>query len=135
MTTPFPPRYAPLVADELELHYTVPEPPDQAIARWKADPPGPVRGMKIADEAYNSITYEHVYMDWPQKILVVATLGMALIWKGFMESRWTVTVRFDPEGAYASKVTVLGKAPLETRQAFAALAEQNGGTQGLRVGA
>jgi hypothetical protein len=123
------------VADELELHYVVPESPDAAIRRWKTEPPGPVRGMDLKDESYNSLTYEHVYLDWPQKIMIVASFGLALIWKGFLESRWTVTVRFDPDGAYASRVTVLGKAPADTRQAFAALAEQSGGTQGLRVGA
>ena len=123
------------MADELELHYVVPETPDRALARWKADPPGPVKGMELVDEAYNSVSYERVFLDWPQKLMIVLSLGMALIWKGFMESRWNVTVRFDADGAYGSKVTVLGKAPAETRQAFAALAEQSGGTQGLRVGA
>jgi hypothetical protein len=123
------------VADELELHYVIPETPDRAIAGWKADPPGPVRGMKLVDEAYNALTYEHKFLDWPQKLTIVLSLGLALIWKGFMESEWTVTVRFDAEGSTASRVTVLGKVPAETRQAFAALADQSGGTQGLRVGA
>jgi hypothetical protein len=123
------------VADELELHWVTPEAPETAIARWKAEPPGPVRGMDLADESYNSLTYEDVYLDWPQKLAIVLSLGLALIWKGLMESRWTVTVRFDDDGPYSSKVTAFGQVPLETRQAFAALAEQSGGTQGLRVGA
>lgn len=123
------------MADELELHYVVQESADAAIARWKADPPGPVRGMELADESYNSLSYEHRYLDWPQKLTIVLSLGLALIWKGMMESSWRVTVRFDPEGSYATRVTVLGRVPAETRQAFAALADQSGGTQGLRVGA
>jgi hypothetical protein len=123
------------VADELELHFVVAGTPDQAIATWKAGPPGPVRGMDLVDESYNSLTYETRYLDWPQKLTIVLTLGLALIWKGFMESQWEVTVRFDAEGAMASRVTVLGQVPLETRQAFAALADQSGGTQGLRIGA
>jgi hypothetical protein len=123
------------VADELELHFVVAATPDRAIAAWKADPPGPVRGMELVDESYNSLTYEHKFLDWPQKLTIVLSLGLALIWKGFMESVWRLTVRFDPEGSTAARVTVLGKAPAETRAAFGALAEQSGGTQGLRVGA
>lgn len=123
------------MADELELHFVVEGSPDQSLARWKAEPPGPVMGMELIDEAYNSLTYEHKYLDWPQKLMIVLSFGLALIWKGFLESQYRLTVRFDTEGPARSRVTVIGKVPAQTRTAFAQLAEQSGGTTGLRVGA
>ena len=123
------------MANELELHFVVPEVPEQAIAHWKADPPGPLRGMELVDEAYNSLTFEKKYLDWPQKITMVMSLGVALLFKDFMTSQYKATVRFDPEGAMASRVTILGLLPSDARAELGAMADQSGGTTGLRVGA
>jgi hypothetical protein len=124
-----------VVADELELHFAVSGTPEYALARWKSEPPAAVRGMELVDEAYNSLTYESRYYDWPAKIMFVTTFGVGLLFKDMMVSQHKVTVRFDPEGAGRSTVTVLGKLPAERRAAFGALAAQSGGTTGLRVGA
>jgi hypothetical protein len=125
------------MADELELHFITDGRPDDTVARWRADPPPMIRnhGFKVADEAYNSVTYERRYLDWPQKILIASTLGFALIWKGFMESVEKLTVRFDAEGDRQTKVTLFGKVGPRTRAALGELVAQNGGAVGLRVGA
>lgn len=126
------------MADEIELHYIAPDPPDAVIAKWRSDPPAPVRqgGFEIVDESYNSLTYEARFYDTPQKILFVATLGFAWLLRKIapMQSIWRFTVRFDAEGERRTKVTILGKASEETRTALGEVAAEHGGSVGLRVG-
>lgn len=121
------------MASEIQLQFILPEPPQRAAHSWKADPPG-FEGFDLVDESYNSLTYEQRYLDWPQKITMVLSLGVALLFKGFMESVWRATVRFDPEGTSRSKVTIVGKLDAPNRAALAQVAAQNGGPVGLRVG-
>ena len=126
------------MADEIELHYVADEPPDAQLARWRSDPPAPVREgrFEVVDESYNSITYEARFYDWPQKILFVATLGFAWLLSRIvpMHSIWRFTARFDTEGERGTKVTILGKASEETRTALGEVAAEHGGSVGLRVG-
>jgi hypothetical protein len=88
------------MADEIELHWSVQGPPDQAMAQWRASPPEAVRhgGYNLEDESYNSLTFERTYLDWPQKLMIILSLGFALLFKGFMQSVFRFTVRFDGDG-------------------------------------
>ena len=104
---------------------------------WRDDPPGPfVEGRyKVADEAYDTLVFEAAYMDWPQKITMVASLGTALLFKGFMESRFKLVVRFDDAGdGVHTNVGITGHAHPFTRTALAELATANGGAVGLAGG-
>jgi hypothetical protein len=123
------------VADEVELHYLVPGTPETVMAQWRQDPPPPLRGFEVVDEAFNSLVYESRYYDWIWKLMFVLTFGVALLFKSFSQSVWRVTVRFDAEGGTRTKVTILGKADEATRAGLGQLAAQHGGTVGLRVGA
>ncbi len=122
------------MADELQLHYVVPGAPDVVMAEWRRNPPAPLHGFRVADEAFNSIVYECHYYDWIWKIMWWVTFGIAYLLRSFARSVWRVTVRFDAEGDGATKVTVLGKADEHTRASFGELAARNGGPVGLRVG-
>jgi hypothetical protein len=108
------------------------------MEEWRRETPRAFREgpapYEIADESFNSLTYEARYLDWPQKILIICTLGFALLFKGFMESVFRVTARFDEEGA-GTRITILGKAHPKTRAALGELAAEHGGPVGLRVGA
>jgi hypothetical protein len=125
------------MADEVELHFNVDGKPEQALAAWKSDPPAALRikDFQLVDESFNSLTYEARYYDWPQKVLMVTTLGFAAIFKGFMVSLFRFTVRFDPEGGFKSRATLVGKADPATRAALGEMVAERGGSVGLRVGA
>jgi hypothetical protein len=104
---------------------------------WRDRPPEPfVDGRyKVTDEAYDTLVYESKYMDWPQKVTVIASLGTALLFKGFMESQFKLVVRFDDAGdGVHTRISVTGNAHPHTRAALAALAAANGGAVGLAVG-
>jgi hypothetical protein len=125
------------MADEINLSYVAPGLPVPLMQTWRDDPPGPlVEGRyEVADEAYDTLVFEAAYMDWPQKITVVASLGTALLFKGFMESRFKLVVRFDDAGdGVHTKIGITGHAHPRTRTALAQLAAANGGTVGLAVG-
>jgi hypothetical protein len=122
------------VADEIQLTFVVPGTPDTVLAQWKQDRPAPIRDYEIADEAYDALTFETHYYDWIWKIMFVVTFGVALLFKSFARSVWRFTARFDAEGGTRTKVTILGKAPEQTRAELSELAAQNGGPVGLRVG-
>src|SRR3954469_4634698 len=122
------------MADELELHYLAPGTPDTVLAQWRQDPPPALRDYEIADESYNSLTYERHYYDWIWKIMFVVTFGVALLFKDFAKSVFRVTARFDAEGGTSTRITILGKADPETRAGLGQLAAQNGGPVGLQVG-
>jgi hypothetical protein len=128
------------VADEIELHYIHDEPPTAVLQRWRNEPPAAVREGKFAvvDESYNSLTFEARFYDTPQKILFVATLGIAWLLRNIapMQSIWRFTVRFDPEGGDRNtRVTIAGRAPEETRAGLGEVAAEHGGAVDLRVGA
>jgi hypothetical protein len=122
------------MADEVELHYLVPGTPDTVMAQWRQDRPPPLRGFEVVDEAFNSLVFEYRYIDWIWKLMFVLTFGVALLFKGMMESVYRVTVRFDAEGGTRTKITLIGKADPSTRERLGQLAAQNGGTVGLSVG-
>lgn len=124
------------MAEELELHFVVDGKPEDALATWREDPPGGLedRGYEVVDESYNSLTYEARFYDWPAKVLFWTTFGVGYLFKDFMVSIYKLTVRFDSDERFGSRVTVLGKADDATRAALGRFATEHGGT-GLRVGA
>jgi len=121
------------MADELELHFVVEGQPQQAAFSWRSQPPEALANFELVDESYNSLTYEQRYYDWPSKLLYITIVGYFL--RSLMQSQWKLTVRFDPEGEWRSRATIVGKADPETRAALGQLADQHGGPSGLRVGA
>jgi len=124
------------MADELQLQFEVQDRPASVLEAWRRDPPEALKegGYELTDESFNSLTWEARYMDWPMKILVICTLGFALLFRGFMTSVFRVTARFDEEGA-GTRVTMVGKAHPDTRAALGALVAERGGTTGLSFGA
>src|SRR3712207_3172822 len=106
------------------------------MARWRSSPPDAftTEGFRIADEAYNSLTYEARYYDWPQKLMFVLSLGFALLFKSFMGSFFRLTVRFDAAEPGTTKVTIVGNAHPRTRQRLADYAAAHDNAVGLRVG-
>jgi hypothetical protein len=124
------------VADEVQLQLILPGQPAQLQAAWKTRPPAPFasEGFELKDEAYDALTFESRYYDWPQKLLFVTTLGFALLFKGFMGSHFQLTARFDAEGSTRTKVTIIGTAHPRTRAQLRELAARSGGPLGLTVG-
>ncbi|HEX8207566.1 MAG TPA: hypothetical protein VF587_16000 [Solirubrobacteraceae bacterium] len=119
------------MADEMTVQFDVPGPPSHVMEQWRTLPPHPLaqEGYALADDSYNSLTYEKRYLDWPQKILVVTTLGFALLFKGFFESVFRLTARFDEEGAN-TKVLLLGVVHPRTQAALREMAAEHGGVTG-----
>jgi len=124
------------MSDELQLQFDVHEPPQTVTDRWRREPPKALRdgNYELTDESFNSLTWEARYMDWPQKILVVCTLGFALLFRGFMQSVFRLTARFDEDGT-GTRVTMIGKAHPQTRAALGELVAEHGGPSGLSFGA
>ena len=123
------------MSDELQLQFNVQQQPQSVIDSWRREPPAALKegGYELTDESFNSLTWEARYMDWPQKVLVVCTLGFALLFKGFMTSVFRLTARFDEDGA-GTKVTLVGRAHPETRAALGKLVAEHGGPTGLSFG-
>jgi hypothetical protein len=119
------------LADEIQLQFDVDGPPQYVMEQWRLQPPQALRdgGYELADDSVDSLTYESRYLDWPIKVLVVCTLGFALLFKGFMTSIFRVTARFDEQGAN-TRVLLIGTAHPETRAALGELAAASGGITG-----
>jgi len=128
------------MADELQLQFDVRSPPGAVLEQWRREPPRAFREgpgtFEIADESFNSLTFEARYLDAVWKIFCVLFLGIPYLFRGLLsiESVFRVTARFDEEGA-GTRVTLLGKAHPDTRAALGELAAEHGGAVGLRVGA
>jgi hypothetical protein len=123
------------MSDELQLQFDVHQPPSSVMEAWRREPPASLKddGYELVDESFNSLTWEARYMDWPQKILIVCTLGFALLFKGFMQSVFRLTARFDEDGP-GTRVTLVGKAHPRTRAALGELVTEHGGSTGLSFG-
>ena len=123
------------MADELQLQFDVHQPTSTVMEEWRREPPASLKedGFKLTDESFNSLTWEARYMDWPMKILVVCTLGFALLFRGFMTSVFRLTARFDEQGP-GTRVTLVGKAHPRTRAALGEMVAEHGGPSGLSFG-
>jgi hypothetical protein len=125
------------MADEINLTYVAQGAPGPTMAAWRDNPPPAFRewNFQVVDESYDTLVFDGRYMDWPQKITVVCSLGIALLFKGFMESQFRLVVRFDDMGdGVHTKISITGHAHPRTRQALAQMAAENGGPVGLAVG-
>ncbi len=121
------------MADELELHFLTHGPPDQALFRWRSQPPDALKGYELVDESFNGLSYEKRYYDWPAYLNFLSVVGFAL--RKFSQSIYKLSVRFDDSGTGHTRVTVIGKVDPGTRTALGEMADAQGGTHGLRVGA
>jgi hypothetical protein len=125
------------MADEINLSYVTLGLPQPLMQAWRDNPPDALREWryKLVDESYDSLVFDARYMDWPQKLTVVASLGVAMLFKGFMESQFRLVVRFDDDGdGVHTRIGITGHAHPRTREELAKLAAQNGGPVGLAVG-
>lgn len=115
------------MADELQLQFEVPGPPQSVMDMWRSVPPPPLGddGYELADESFNALTWEARYLDWPAKIVVYGTI-IGLLFKGYMTSIFRVTARFDEQGT-KTRVLLVGTAHPRTREGLAALAAEHGG--------
>jgi hypothetical protein len=109
------------VADEVHLQLVVDGPPAYVMDEWRRQPPAPLREFELADQAVASLDYVQRYYDWPQKLLIVTTLGFALLFRGFLRSTFRLTARFDEQGT-RTRVTLVGTAHPSARQQLVELA-------------
>jgi hypothetical protein len=127
------------VADEIQLGFVRSGTPEQVRAEWREHPPSALGHdrfpFRLEDESFNSLTWVARYYDWPQKVLIVCSLGLVLLFfREFLQSSFRVTAHFEADGHTRTRVTLLGHAHPRTREALAELAAENGGTVGLTVG-
>ena len=121
------------MADEVQVQIMVDAPPAHVMEEWRQAPPEPLTEFELEDSSFNSLSFVKRYYDWPQKILIVTTLGFALIFRAFLLSTFRLTARFDEDGP-RTKVTVVGHAHPRMRQQLADLAAANGGPVGMAIG-
>jgi hypothetical protein len=119
------------LSDEINVQFDAQGPPDFHLAECRTKPPKALRsdGYELVDESFNSLTFEKRYLDWPQKILIVTTLGLALIFKGWMESVFRLTLRFAEQGS-GTRVTIHGTTHPKTAAALHELVAEHGGATG-----
>ncbi len=96
------------MADEVNASFRLAGEPASHVAAWRATPPPFLDGYKRVDESYESLVYES---DVTSTFMKVAMFGM-----GKTLYRLTFTFRLDDRGA--TKVSVLGQAPEDTRNAM-----------------
>jgi hypothetical protein len=109
--------------NEINVQILLSEASSTAMQSWKANPPEAFADFELVDESYNSLTYEKRFMEWPMKITHALSLGL-LGRQG--ESVWRVTVRFDADGDYRTRVTLVGILDPETRAALGQWATERG---------
>lgn len=116
------------MADEINLQFTLPEPARAAMAEWRERPPDPVREAKfeLTDEAVDTLMYERRYQDATARLMNLVSFGLNRLWGGPTENFFRISVRFDADGDYASRVTVVGNAPEATRAALGRWAAERG---------
>ena len=122
------------MADEINVQFEVQGPPTSVMQEFRANPPQALKddGYEIVDESYNSLTFEKRYLDWPQKLMVVMTFGLALIFKSFMESVFRVTANFSETGS-DTKILLNGTVHPRTKAKLDALIAELGGATGPRT--
>src|SRR5690242_17661565 len=115
------------MADEINLQFRQAEPASAAMRAWRDDPPAPIEqaGLALIDETMETLIYEGRYTDFTEKLMNFASLGLYKLF-GKAESIWKLSVRFDPDGDYASHVTIVGKVDADSRAALGRLAAERG---------
>ncbi len=101
--------------DEIDVQVLLSEPATTALQSWKTSPPPALSDFEMIDESYNSLTYEKRWMTWYMRLSWLMTLNL---FGRLGESIWKVTVRFDADGDYRTKATLVGMLDERTRAAL-----------------
>jgi hypothetical protein len=109
--------------DEINVQLMLAEPAPSALQSWKASPPDAFSGFELADESYNSLTWEKRWMTWYMKITYALSLGL---FGRQGESIWKATARFDDDPSGGTKVTIVGMLDEGTRAALGRWAAERG---------
>jgi hypothetical protein len=106
------------MANELTIQYALPDPPTQAREKWRTDPPAWLANGKfqLVDETYNGLVYRG------------SSGGM------FSSGKYTLSLQFDSDNRFGSRVTITGQAPPKVADAIRADAAAHGGGIDPRVG-
>ena len=100
------------------------EQPDAALAHWRATPPEWLpKQYREVEDSYNSVTWEWRHTQWIMKLVTLnGLLGGATCNR--------ITVLFQSDGGFGSKITVDGNPDDKTQAAIEAAAKsyQVGGT-------
>ncbi len=116
------------MADEINLQFTLDETAASVLAAWRAQPPEPIRDAKfeLHDEAVDTLMYERRYQDAVARTMNIVSLGMNRLWGGPTENFFRISVRFDADGDYRTRVTIVGNASEQTRAALGRYAAERG---------
>jgi len=111
------------LTSEILVQYTVRERPQDVMAAWQRQPPawvgeGDYRGV---DESFETLVYERRHTPRWARVF-------GLNWFGGWESVYRVSIRFDAAGAWATKVTISGRADERARAAIRDEAERTDAT-------
>jgi hypothetical protein len=104
------------MADELNLALTIRGDAAANLAAWRSDPPQwlTAGGYARKDESYESLVYEADVMSG----------GMKWLMWGRARTLYRLTATFRDDGAFATRLTLVGQAREATREAILAWAEQ-----------
>ncbi|MDX6650806.1 MAG: hypothetical protein QOJ97_2757 [Solirubrobacteraceae bacterium] len=116
------------MADEINLQFTHEGAAPGLMASWREQPPEAIgdAGFQLHDEAVETLMYERRYQDATTRIMNLSSFGLNRLWGGNTENYFRISVRFDADGDYRSRVTIVGNAPEETRAALGRYAAERG---------
>jgi hypothetical protein len=103
-------------ANRLTARFSAPEPPAQALARWRSARPDwlPSQYREVED-SYESVTWEWRHTGGLMKLVGGGFFGGQEVYR--------LTALFTDDGAGGSRITVNGRADESTREAIRAAAE------------
>jgi hypothetical protein len=104
------------MANEITIQYALPDPPAQARKAWKDSPPEWLRKAKfeLVDETYDGLVYR-------------GSNASSRFGRLFAGGTYTLSLQFDSDGRFGSKVTLTGQAPPDMAAAIQADAGAHGG--------
>jgi hypothetical protein len=108
------------MADELDFTVSLPGTPSDTRVAWRGAPPAwvPEHGYELRDESYESLVYEAQVMG----------AGMRILMWGQAKTLYRITATFRPgETPGETRVTLLGQAKPEARDAILAWSQAAGG--------
>lgn len=116
------------MADEINLQFTHEGAAPGLMAAWREQPPEAIRDARfeLREEAVDTLMYERRYQDATTRLINLSSLGLNRLWGGNTENYFRISVRFDPDGDYRSRVTIVGNASEETRAALGRYAAERG---------
>ena len=114
------------MADEINLQFMVEQPAASLMAGWRDQPPEPMKGFEIEDQAVDTLMYKREFQDASMRLMNIVSFGMNKLWGGDTKGIYRLSVKFDPEGDARSRVTIVGTAPEDARAALGAYAAERG---------